>query len=532
MKKHTVRTLSAMMATALLLGACTSPAQPPAGGGGGGATGTTAADAPAGGGGADGDVRDELTVAMATFIISLDPVMQNDTPSHQVRQMIFEPLIRFDPHTQELYGVLATNWDMPDAQTVNFELRQGVYFSNGDRFTGHDVAYTFERALESSFTRAMFGAIDHVEVVDDYNVTFHLNMPFVPILNQLTFVQASIVNARAAQELGDAFQDSPVGTGPFVLDHMVLGDRTVVTRNDNYWGPAPHLRQVTFRVVPEQSNRFIEVETGNADIALMIAPTDVPRAEETPSVELHRTPNFSYNYIGFNMRSDGPIADERVRHAITYALDIDAIVHNAFAGTGQRLTGPVTSLTQYHIPMEPFTPNLDRARELLAEAGYPDGFSVRFWSNEGNQARADVGVMVQHQLREIGIEVTTEVVEWATYLERMGQAEHDMFILGWVGSMDPDFHLYMLFHSENLGTSGNMSWLDHPEVDRLLDEGRMELDPVRRGEIYAEFQQLIRDIRPHIFLHQSEELNISTPEVRGFRSSADVLPRFWQVYFE
>jgi peptide/nickel transport system substrate-binding protein len=221
-----------------------------------------------------------------------------------------------------------------------------------------------------------------------------------------------------------------------------------------------------------------------------------------------------------------------VRHAITYALDIDAILANAFAGTGNRLTSPVTSLTHYAIEMEPFEQDLDRARELLAEAGYPDGFPVRFWVNTGNQARLDVAEMAQNQLRQVGIEVSIEVVEWATYLERIGNAEHEMYMLGWVGGPDPDYHLYTLFHSVNRGSAGNGAFLNDPEVDRLLEAGRTELDMVRRAQIYAELQMLLRDIRPHIFLYQSEELNITTPDVRGFYSSPDVLPRFWEVYFE
>jgi len=533
MKKRLDKTLLAILSATLLLGACASPepqpaAQDAAAAGGANAPAETSAEAPAPGGNAD---RDELNIVVASFMASLDPVLSNDTPSHQIRQMIFEPLVRFNPRTLEMYGVLATSWDMPDAQTVNFELRQGVYFSNGDRFTASDVAFTFERAIESPLTRALFEAIDYVEVIDDYNVTFHLNRPFVPILTQLTLVQASIVSERAVREFGDDFQDNPVGTGPFVLEEIVLGDRTVVTRNENYWGQAPHMRQVTFRVIPEQAQRFIAVEVGDADIALMIAPTDVPRAETTPSVVLHRNLNFSYNYIGFNL-AQGPTADQRVRHAITYALNLDSIVDNAFAGTGQLITSPIVPMTQFAIEMEPFETNLDRARELLAEAGYPDGFSINFWSNAGNQTRADVGTMVQHQLRQVGIDVTTEIIEWGTYMERTAAAEHDMLILAWVGTPDPDFHLNMLFHSRNLGLAGNVSHIDNPEVDRLLDEARVELDVARRGELYAELQHLLRDIRPHIFLVQNEELNITTPYVRGFFSAPDVLPRFWEVYFD
>ncbi|MCL2617279.1 MAG: ABC transporter substrate-binding protein, partial [Defluviitaleaceae bacterium] len=261
--------------------------------------------------------------------------------------------------------------------------------------------------------------------------------------------------------------------------------------------------------------------------------SDIPRAEETDSVTLHRNMNFSYNYIGFNLfNPDSPTYDVRVRQAIAYALDLDAIVQHAFHGAGAPAQGPLTTSHQFFVPTEPFPFDLDRARELMAEAGYPDGFSVNFWVNEGNQMRFDAAVIVQNQLRQIDIDVNVEVLEWSSYLERTANAEHDMFILGWIsGNPDPDTGLWMVFHGINSGLPGNRSFFDHPEANELLERGRGEVDDAVRAEIYARIQHIIRDEAPHIFMWEGEELIVSTPAVQNFFANPTGSPWFWEVYF-
>jgi len=524
--------MSALVVAVMALTSCATGNQAPADAG---TTGGNGADttAPADGGGqAASDVRDELIFLTGAFPVTLDPVMMNDHPSAQIRLMIFETLVSLNPRTMELEPGLAVSWDFEDAQTLNMELRQGVYFSNGDPFTADDVSFTIERAIESTHTRSMFEMIEYVEIHDDHNITLHLSEPFMPILHTLSTGQLGIVNANVARELGfDGFHENPVGTGRFIFDSQVLGDRTVVVRNENYWGELPHLRQITFRVIPEQPIRFIEVETGNADIGFSILPTDVQRAEETDSVVLHRHLNFSYNYIGFNTAS-GPLADIRVRQAIAHALQLQPIIDNAFAGTGMPGTGPLTTLHDMSIATEPFEFDLDRSRELLAEAGFPDGLSLRFWTNAGNQARADVAQLVQSQLRQVNIDVEVEIIEWGTYLEATAAGEHDMFMLGWISQPDPHFGVDMLFHSRNVGAPGNRSFTVNAEIDRLIEEGKGELDPVRRAQIYADLQNAIREELPHIFLHFGEELIVTTPEVRGFFPAPTGSPWLWEVYFE
>lgn len=530
MKKRLIGAVSVLVASVIVLSACAPTAQPPA------APAATPAPAQATPAPAaqepETPVRDELMIVMGAMPITLDTTLSNDIPSAQIRHMIFDPLIRLDPSDMSLIPWIATDWDMPDGYTLNLQLRDDVYFTNGDPLTARDVQFTFERLVEAPVTRALFEMIESVEIHNDHNITMHLNEPFVPILFQLSMNQAGIVSERAVLEFGDDFPNNPVGSGMFMYDHTVLGDRVVLARNDNFWGDAPAIREMTFRVVPEMANRFIEVETGAADIALAISHTDINRAEATDSVVLHRRINFSNNFIMLNTQRP-PFDDVRVRHAINHALDIEAIAAIAFGGTGAVSTGPLTPLHLHYIDVEPFEFNVELARELMAEAGFPNGFSTTIWSNAGNQQRADVAEMVQNQLREIDIDVSVEIIEWATYLELTGAGEHYMCILGWVGgNTDPNTGLFMTYHSSNAGSPGNRSFYHNPEVDRLLMEGRGAVDYAERAEIYAEVQRLIRDDAPMVFLHVGEEIALSSPYVRGFAPAPTQLPWFWEVYFE
>jgi len=475
---------------------------------------------------------DELIIVVPSMPVSLDPIGSNDNGSVLVRNQIFDSLISLNPATQELEPGLAVSWEMEDAQTVRLELRRGVYFHNGDYFTASDVQFSFDRLRDAPLTRAIVGMIEYVEIHGDYDITIHLNEPFAPILNVLAANASRIVSERAVLELGDRFHENPIGTGPFKFEDIMLGNRVVLTRNDNFWGEQPTLSKMTFRVIPEQANRFIEVETGNADIAIGIAPSDIIRAEVTEGITLHRGQSFSYTYIGFNMQNY-PLADVRVRHAINHALDTETIALAAFSGTGSPAAGPLSRLSLFAVDVEPFEFNVERALELMAEAGYADGFELSISTNAGNQVRADIAEMVQNQLRAINIDLTIDIYEHAVFLEHTAAGEHDLFVFGTTpANPDPNTLLYSMFHSSMSGAPGNRMFYRNPEVDRLLDDGRAELDQAVRAQMYADIQHMIRNDAPQVFLHQGEEMHISRSNVRNFSATANGVHRFWQIYFE
>jgi len=470
-------------------------------------------------------VQDTLTVVTAALPVDLLPWGQNDNPSAQVRKQIFDTLFVLDYNTFEVIPELslAVSWDQPDASTTNIEIRQGVTFHDGTPLTAEDVKFSLEMSGSSDSVAAILGMLDRVEVHDDYNLTVYTEFDFAPIIRHLSHT-ASGITSRAHYEANgeDGLREHPIGSGPFVFDMWALGDRVELTRNENWWGNVPAIERVIIREVGAADVRLLEVQTGTADLALDLAPADVPMAEASPDVELLRRATLSIGYIGFNVNAphiDNPL----VRQAINYALDSHAVVEHVFMGLGQSIDGPMAPNVWGFAAQEPFDTSIDRARELLEEAGYntnpgeDGGFSTSIWYNDNNAQRGQIAEMLQFTLAQLNIDVEVIGVEWGQYLADTAAGEHDMFILGWVGvTGDADYSLFPLFHTSLFGDAGNRTFWGTPELDELLERGRSEVDPAVRLEIYAEAQEIVRNEAPWVFLNQTEMAIAANPNLRNF----------------
>jgi len=531
MTKRIFALLSLLIVTALLIAAC----------GGGGTTTTT--DTPGGTPtptptptatptppaqnleAAQTTTQDTITVLGASLPVNLVPWGANDSASSEINKQIYSHLFVLDYNTFEVVPErsLAVEWSQPDASTTNIRIRDNVLFHNGDLMTAHDVAFSLIEGSNSPHTAAFLGMIADVVAHDDFNLTVYTEMPFAPIIRHLAHTGAGVVHAGIFQEIGlDAYADAPIGTGPFAFSEMVLGSHVELTANQNYWGNVPVITTFLYRSIAEPSVRLMEVMAGNADLALAIAPIEIPMAEASPDVQVIRRMNLSTTYVGFNVNQPH-ISNPLVRQAINYALDTQEIVDVVFMGVGAPIDGPLADIVWGFVPLEPFTPNMDRARELLIEAGYnptpgeAGGFSTSIWWNIGNPQREQIAEIVQHDLALLNIQVEIIAMEWAAYLEGTENGEHDMFVLGWVSvTGDADYGLFPTFHSTNFGAAGNRTFWADPELDRLLEQGRSETDPAVRMQIYADAQAIIRNHAPWIFVLQGETVIAANPRLQGF----------------
>ncbi|MCL2574285.1 MAG: ABC transporter substrate-binding protein [Defluviitaleaceae bacterium] len=464
-----------------------------------------------------GGAQDTIIVLKAGQLVSMDPPMSNDQPSAEFNRMVYSRLFDQDYNTFEPIGSLAVNWNMPDATTVEIEIRQGVTFHNGAPLTAHDVAFSLTRAGASTQAVPILGMIDFAEAINDYNVVIHLEIPFAPILRHLAHPAASIVPMDVVLELGDEeFAQNPIGSGPFMFEELIIGDRVVMTRFDDYWGTLPAFTTLIYRTVPDASTRLIEVAAGNADIALAVAPADVAGAEADPDVTLMRRMGLGTDFIWFNTQQPY-LNNPLVRQAINYAFDAVMVVETVFMGLGNPVSNPVPPIAWGYAPQAPFTTSLDRARELLAEAGYPDGFATTMAFNAENAQRGQISEMLQFTLAQIGIEVELVSLEWGAYLNYMDTAEHHMAMIGWTTvTGDADYALWPLFHSTSYGSPGNRAFWSTPELDNLLLLGRMSTDEAERMAIYAEAQAIIRAEAPLIMVRQNEIAVAANPAIRNF----------------
>ena len=481
--------------------------------------------------------RTHLNWALGAMPPSLDPTMALDMPGSQVGKIIHQTLFTQSfaaDGTMSIVGLLAEDYEIIDSQNLRVWLREGVMFHDASMMTAEDVQWSLERAGVSPHVAPIANMIESVTIEDDFTVVIHLNIPFAPILSNLAHTSTSILSRSAVERLTpEVHQFEPVGLGPFKVTNYVAGDRIEMARFDDFWGELPLLETITMRAIPDGSMRAIELETGAIDLAYAILPPDFNRLRNDPNVTMMSTFTFGADFIGFNNQR-APFDDVRVRQAILYAIDGEVLVNAAFQGTSAPVNGPLAEMVwgsySANLPTREF--NIERARELLAEAGFPDGFSTTIWTNQ-NDTRIDMATILQSDLRVIGIDVEIEVLEWGAYLDATAAGEHEMFILGWVATTgDADYGLFPTHHSSSFGATGNRAFYHNPEVDRLLDLGRSETDPARRLEIYAEAQRLIWEDAPMFYTNQTEVLIGTVPDLRGLRLLPNQHHTITTIFFE
>ncbi len=326
---------------------------------------------------------------------------------------------------------------------------------------------------------------------------------------------AAILNEKAVTDVGDAYGlRVVVGTGPFRFDEWAIQSHIRLVRNDDYWGEPAKVDAVVFRPIQEGAVRAIELETGGVDIAYDLEPIDRMRLEFDPNIKLATTESLSATYVGFNVLKP-PFDNLLVRQAINYAIDVAPLVEVIFEGQAVQAFGPLSSnVFGAHTELEPYEYDPAKARQLLTQAGYPNGFKTSIWTND-NPLRMQVAEVLQQNLQDIGIDATVEIKEWGAYLEETGAGMHDMFILGWVTvTADADYGLYALFHSSQHGSSGNRTFYTNERVDELLDYARSTSDQEARLAAYHEVQEILREEAPWVFL-------LFPYDIHGMRSNID-----------
>ncbi len=460
--------------------------------------------------------KETLTVGLSGDAIALDPVATNDNQSSNVMLQIYEGLVKADKDGQILPS-LAESYEQVDDVTYKFNLKKGVKFHNGEELKASDVVFSLKRAIEAPNVTHLFQTIDidSVKALDDYTVEFKQTEPFAGILAALCHPGGFIVSEKAVTEAGDDFAQHPVGTNALKFVKWNRADSLELEQFADYHGTPTEYKKLTFRVIPEPSNRVIELESGGVDIAYDIIATDIEKVENNEKLTLLKSLDYGETYLGFNFSKE-LLSDPKVREAITLALDKDSIVKAVFHDLGQTATGILPPTLKYSISdtMKVKEQNIEKAKELLKEAGYPDGFSLNISTND-NKDRSDMATAMKEQLAQVGIDATINVLEWSAFNEVIKNGDQDLFMIAWTAdSPDADTFLFPCFHSSAKGEGGNYVFLEDPKVDELLEEARFEQDDAKRAEKYAEAQEYLMEINAWIPLH-NKEMTIGTRKEIG-----------------
>jgi peptide/nickel transport system substrate-binding protein len=434
-----------------------------------------------------------------------------------VGKVLFNTLVRFSAEDGSTpVPDLAESWSVNDEGTEwTFNLRDDVTWHDGEPFTAEDVVFTIEaiRNPESaSRWSAAFVTLDTVEALDDHTVRFTFTEPFAPMLSTLAY-NLSIVpehvlagqNLQAPQE----FISNPIGTGPYRFMEHVSGSHFIVEANPDYYEGAPEIQQIFFRVMPDVNTQVAQLLTGELDISWTVEPIHEERLRSANNIEITSVHIPRWDWLPLNL-SNPLFQDKRVRQAMTYALDRQAIVDIVLNGYGEVAHGPIPPAIAWvprdNVPEISYDP--ERALELLEEVGWTRGddgllrngqgetFSFTLLADRGNPTRDQIYLIAQEAWQEIGMDVNIETTEWNTVLARYREGDYDTRLGWWVIKPDPD--LYDYFHTNG---ALNQILYSNPEVDDLLERGRAEVDEEERAAIYHELQQILAEDMPSIFLY-------------------------------
>lgn len=477
-------------------------------------------------------VKEELIIAQDGESKSLDIHQGNDGFSLRANRLIYSRLVEADENMQ-IHPGLAESWQQLDDKTMQFKLRKGIKFHNGDDFTAEDVKFSFERMMNSPRIAFVLPPIERIDIVDDYTVNIVTKTPFGPLLAHLSHPALGMVSKKLLTENPEALKEKPIGTGSYKFKEWIYGDKLVLEKNENFYDKNERgLKYIIFKNVVEASNRAIGLETGEIDIATPISSVDEENIKNNPKLQLLTKPSISYTYIGMNM-TKAPLNDIRVRKAINYAIDKQAIIDVILNGNGKIATSPIApGVFGFTDKTKNYEYNVEKAKELMKEAGYENGFttSILVFSGEANTQTAEI---VQAYLKEIGIDLKIEIVEVSAYWDMTERGVHNLFLGSWgVVTGDADYGLYAMYHSSAKGGAGNRDFYENEKVDELLDKAKTEIDPETRKKLYEEAQILIVNDAPDVMLYNRNLTVGAQKYIKGLGIHPVTLYNFATVYIE
>ncbi|MDO7907177.1 ABC transporter substrate-binding protein [Paenibacillus sp. JX-17] len=501
--------------------------------------------------------QDTLIFGRGGDSAALDPAIVTDGESLKIGHQVFDSLLEYKEGTTEVAPALAESWEVTaDGLTYTFKLRQGVKFHDGTDFNAEAVVFNFNRWSDpkSSYKFAgdsfdyydsMFGpegsrVIKEVTAVDPATVQFTLNQPQAPFLQNIAMTCFGIASPQAIKDKKENFKSEPVGTGPFVFKEWKRNDSITLEKNPDYWKQGlPKLNKVIVRSIPDNTARFNALQNGEIDLMEDLNPDDRPLLESNTELQKFERPSFNVAYIGFNMKKK-PFDNPKVRQALNHAVNKQAIIDAFFGGQAKPAVNPMPpSLWGYNESVQDYDYNLDTAKKLLAEAGYANGIpeELTFYAMPVSRPYMPDGKKVaeaiQADFEKIGVKVSIQSPEWATYLDDTKNGEKDdIYMMGWTGDNgDPDNFLYTLLDKDAI-PGNNRSFYVNEELHKLLIQAQQETSQDKRAELYKQAQEIIKKDAPWIPLVHSTPLLAGKANVKGYVPSPTGSESYAGIYFE
>lgn len=460
-----------------------------------------------------------LVIGKGQEAVGLDPAKTTAASSQDLQFVVYDRLVTFDDQNKP-QPALAEKWDNPDETTFVFHLRPGATFQDGTPLTSADVKATFDRINDpktASPWASQFAPVASIEATDPQTVTFKLKQAYGPFLATLSAVYSSIV-PKAALDKGTDLQATMIGTNAFGLKEYKKDVETILDAFPKYWQEGlPKLAELDYKILPDEPSRLSAIRAGDIALTTLADPANVDTAKKADHVKVIDQDTTDYYLMGLNCKQ-APFDNVKVRQAMSYAIDRQAIVEAVFFGQG-KVTGPIVpTLGDWALPVSDFAsykPDADKAKSLLQEAGVSN-LSFKILVGSLYPEFVSIALVIQDQLKKVGVKVDLDQVEWGTFIDRWKKRDFQAFVSYNGSGNDPDRAIYPALHT---GGSVNAFQFSDPQIDGLLDQARNTNDAAARKKLYNQIEPLVVDQAPAIFICTRTAHYALRDNVSGFAPS-------------
>ena len=457
-----------------------------------------------------------VTFSLLSSPASLDPATTVDGHSLMVETQLYSMLVDSSGgNSAEIKPDIAESWEVSeDGLTYTFKLREDVYFHNGKLLTADDVVYTFNRVMTEPYTSYYAVAIKSVEAADEHTFVAHLNYPFADFLTMIGGIYFGICCEEAINS-GDDFMYKPVGTGPYKLDgEYVPGQAFKFVYNDQYYGAEPDIKEINFKIQPDTNTAVISLQNGEVDFIPALTVNDIETIEGDENLALYQAPSYTIHYVCFN-KNDAPWNIKEVRQAVNYAINKQDLLDGALNGIGAIANAPLNSLNLGYNDSIPFNEyDVEAAKAKLAEAGYSDGFSCSLMVNSNNAVSMKIAQIMQNQLAQIGINVSVEQLEKATWSDNLDKGNFEI-ALGTLNWADTNNMVTYLYH-----TDGGFNYdrvYSNPVMDEMIETASQTLNTEERVKLYNQIVELGHEDLPIVCLLFPNEIVGANKNIDGIK---------------
>lgn len=477
--------------------------------------------------------KDTLIVAKQSDPSGLDPHVVTDAAAIICIENMYDGLFEYSKTYGDVEKALVEDYTVEGDTHYIFKLRQGVKFHSGREMKAEDVVYSIQRIIDQGVRASHFEQIESMEAADDYTVDITLKEPFAPFLTYLAHPMNAIVDKDVVEANGGSLAKADGGSSAFKLENWTPGSQLDLVKFDEFWNAKDTtVPKVVFKTIEDATARSTALRNGEVDMIMDVTEQEVAVMKSSQDVVIESVPGTFWEYLGMNCESQF-LSDPKVREAVSYAIDREMINKAVKMGNATILADANIPPTHAaYVGNNKFAArDVEKAKSLLAEAGYKDGdITVTIKAGSDWQYQVDAAQMIKQQLADIGIKAEVSAMESGLFFDDLNKGNFDMTVCGWSGFVDEDEYVYNLFKT---GGAYNQQLYSNPEVDELLEEGRRTLDENARTEVYKKIQTILEDDCPMAFLYMNNYAVAMRNNVKGYTVHPTGTTRpIRDIYFE